>query len=260
MADNREWNGRDYGEMRWRQCPPCPPCPPCGPGRPQPGPGRPQPGPGRPQPRPGRPYPGSGDPECPPGMGPFCNGWRRGAAMSDYGSVHEMEQAPMDDLYMTDEPEKEWMEQQWLYMKQLYPNSARKLHKYIDDALDKLEYENSMMFDEYPDNVAVMQLVHEVIAAIQENEPALLTEQLFEDNMNNQQPMQNRQPTNNQQPVPMQNQQPMDESSAISNQQIDSRPANQTWSHCTEVLIQVMLLAEMHHRRWRYFQLRRRSY
>ena len=81
---------------------------------------------------------------------------------------------PEEDMYMTDEPEKEQMEQDWLYMKQLYPNAARKLQRYIDDAADRLEYEDSMMFDEYPDEVAVEQLVREIIAAIQENEPDIL--------------------------------------------------------------------------------------
>lgn len=133
--------------------------------------------------------------------------------------MDEAEQAAEDDLYMTDEPEKEQMEQDWLYMKQLYPNSARRLQRYVDDAADRLEYENSMMFDEYPDRVAIEQLVREIIAAIQENEPDLLKES----------------PAAGEMP-------------------------DQTWSHCAEILIQVMVLSEMHHRRWRYFQMKRRNY
>lgn len=232
MPDNRQWNDeRFYGaagrRQPWQPCPPCPPCPPCG--RPQPGPGRP--GPGR---------PGGGRPDCPPGAGPFCGGWGSSLPSSaGVAQVHEMEQETMDDLYMTDEQEKEWMEQDWLYMKQLYPNSARKLQKYVDDAADKLEYENSMMFDEYPDNEAVRQLVHEIIAAIQENEPNLLTESLFMDDMTPQ--SMNNQPTNGQ-------------------QMNDGTAPDQTWHNCVQVLIHVMLLAEMHHRRWRYFQMRRRFY
>lgn len=222
MPDGRQWDDeRFYGQsgMRgpWR-CPPCPPCPPCG-GRP---PHRPPQRPGRPPERP-----------CPPGWGPFCDGWRGASAESMNASqITETEQAAEDDLYMTDEPEKEQMEQDWLYMKQLYPNAARKLQRYVDDAADRLEYENSMMFDEYPDRVAIEQLVHEIIAAIQENEPNLLNETLFMDEMPEQPPA-----GMGPQPLP-----------------------NQTWSQCVEVLIQVMVLAEMHHRRWRYFQMRRRNY
>ena len=51
---------------------------------------------------------------------------------------------------MTDMPEPGQMEEDWLYMQQLYPNTARKLVYYIEDAADRLEYENSMMFDNYP--------------------------------------------------------------------------------------------------------------
>lgn len=215
MPDDRQWNNEQfYGQpgMRgpWR----CPPCPPCGGGpsrRPERPPGRP----GRPPRRPERP--------CPPGWGPFCDGWRGASAESaDTFMVNETAQEMEDDLYMTDEPEKEQMEQDWLYMKQLYPNDARKLQRYVDDAADKLEYENSMMFDEYPDMVAVEQLVREIIAAIQENEPDLLKENML-----------------------------MEEGGTA---------PDQTWSRCVQVLIQVMVLAEMHHRRWRYFRMKRRNY
>lgn len=242
MPDNRQWNDdRFYGaagrRQPWQPCPPCPPCPPCG--RPQPGPGRPWPG-----------RPGDGRPNCPPGSGPFCGRWgSRMAASESMAQVHETEQETVDDLYMTDEQEKEWMEQDWLYMKQLYPNSARKLQRYVDDAADKQEYENSMMFDEYPDNEAVRQLVHEIIAAIQENEPNLLTENLFMDDMFPQ-PM-NGQPMNGQ---------PMNGQPANAQQTTGGAAPDQTWHNCVEVLIHVMLLAEMHHRRWRYFQMRRRFY
>ena len=209
MADNRQWNDEHfYGQTGMRGPWRCPPCPPCG-GRPPERLGRPHQRPGRPPERP-----------CPPGWGPFCDGWRGASAESvDVSRMDEAEQAAEDDLYMTDEPEKEQMEQDWLYMKQLYPNSARRLQRYVDDAADRLEYENSMMFDEYPDRVAIEQLVREIIAAIQENEPDLLKES----------------PAAGEMP-------------------------DQTWSHCAEILIQVMVLSEMHHRRWRYFQMKRRNY
>ena len=56
---------------------------------------------------------------------------------------------------MADMQEPGQMEEDWLYMKQLYPNTARKLMTYIEDAADRLEYENSLMFDAYPDRIAV---------------------------------------------------------------------------------------------------------
>lgn len=154
-----------------------------------------------------------------------------------------MEMAPMDDMYMTDEPEKTRMEQDWAYMKQLYPNSARRIGRYVDDALDRLEYEDSMMFDEYPDQVAVEQLVRQIIAAIQENEPMLLDERAFTEEIPDQ--------SMNNQVMPEQ----------PPRQPGEGTPGgNQTWSRCVEVLIQVMVLADMHHRRWRYDQQQRRNY
>jgi hypothetical protein len=36
-------------------------------------------------------------------------------------------------------------------MKQLYPKTARIIQKEIEDECDKMEYDGSMMFDEYPD-------------------------------------------------------------------------------------------------------------
>ena len=91
---------------------------------------------------------------------------------------------------MADMQEPGQMEEDWLYMKQLYPNTARKLMTYIEDAADRLEYENSLMFDAYPDRIAVEQVV----------------------------------------------------------------------SSCVEEIIQMILLGEMHHRRWRYQQMNRRNY
>lgn len=192
-----------------------------GPGRPPyPGPGGP--GPGRP------PYPGAGGPG--PGRPPYLGPWGPppGSNRRMQSQSYTPESEEMDDLYMTDMREPERMEEDWLYMKQLYPNTARKLLRYIEDAADKLEYENSLMFDAYPDRIAVEQVVKEIIAVIQENEPALLE---------------------------------MRENEETSRQENSSEQnANQTWDICIEEMIQVMLLAEMHHRRWRYEQMSRRNY
>ena len=137
------------------------------------------------------------------------------------GRVCETEKtAESEDLYMADMQEPGQMEEDWLYMKQLYPNTARKLMTYIEDAADRLEYENSLMFDAYPDRIAVEQVVKEIIAVVQENEPTLLV---------------------------------MPESENGQNE-------DQTWSSCVEEIIQMILLGEMHHRRWRYQQMNRRNY
>lgn len=39
------------------------------------------------------------------------------------------------------------------YMRSMYPNTAKRLLPYIEDESDRMEYEGSMMFDEYPDRL-----------------------------------------------------------------------------------------------------------
>ena len=215
-----------------RNCPPCGGRPPYqGPwGPPPPGTGRPPyQGPWGPPPPPGTgrpPYQGPWGPPPPPGSGrpPYRNLWEaegQNHRLQSQSCAQE-EKQEMDDLYMTDMPEPGQMEEDWLYMKQLYPNTARKLVPYIEDAADRLEYENSMMFDNYPDRIAVEQIVKEIIAVIQENEPALIM---------------------------------MPEDALASDENGD-----QTWDSCMEETIQIILLGEMHHRRWRYQQMNRRNY
>ena len=194
-------------------------CPPCGGRPPYRDPwGPPPPGAGRP------PYQGPWGPPPGPGRPPYRGSWGTAGKNNrlQSQSCAQEEEQEADDLYMTDMPEPGQMEEDWLYMQQLYPNTARKLVYYIEDAADRLEYENSMMFDNYPDRIAVEQVVKEIIAVIQENDPALIT---------------------------------MPEDTAVS-----ERKGDQTWDSCIEEMIQIMLLGEMHHRRWRYQQMNRRNY
>lgn len=194
-------------------------CPPCGGRPPYRDPwGSPPPGAGRP------PYQGPWGPPPGPGRPPYRGSWGTAGKNNrlQSQSCAQEEEQEADDLYMTDMPEPGQMEEDWLYMQQLYPNTARKLVYYIEDAADRLEYENSMMFDNYPDRIAVEQVVKEIIAVIQENDPALIT---------------------------------MPEETAVSD-----RKGDQTWDSCMEEMIQIMLLGEMHHRRWRYQQMNRRNY
>lgn len=43
-------------------------------------------------------------------------------------------------------------------MKELYPKEVKKIQKYVDEECDRMEYEGSLMFDEYPDK-NMLQLV-----------------------------------------------------------------------------------------------------
>lgn len=72
--------------------------------------------------------------------------------VADYGQKMPFYMAhPVQNLYMTEiEYEKE-MER----MKDLYPSEAKRLQEYVEEECDKLEYDGSMMFDEYPDRLTL---------------------------------------------------------------------------------------------------------
>ena len=50
------------------------------------------------------------------------------------------------------------------YMKSIYPRTARRLLPYVEEECDRMEYEGSMMYDEYPDQLSLLQKAKEVWA------------------------------------------------------------------------------------------------
>ena len=59
---------------------------------------------------------------------------------------------PYPDLYMSEmETERDLQ-----YLQQMYPADAKRMQKKVEEELDKLEYEGSMMYDEYPDRVSML--------------------------------------------------------------------------------------------------------
>ena len=65
---------------------------------------------------------------------------------------------PLRDIFMTEmeyERDKE-------RMKQLYPKEAKELQEYVEEECDKLEYEGSMMFDEYPDRMMLKMICDKI--------------------------------------------------------------------------------------------------
>ncbi len=67
---------------------------------------------------------------------------------------------PMMPLYGYDNCED--ADKDWEYMKQMYPAIAKKLLRDIEDECDKLEYDGSCMFDEYPDRVYLGRIVDRI--------------------------------------------------------------------------------------------------
>ena len=69
---------------------------------------------------------------------------------------------PLMPLYGYDNCED--ADKDWDYMKQMYPLTAKKLFHEIDEECDKLEYDGSCMFDEYPDKVYLSRIVDRIYA------------------------------------------------------------------------------------------------
>lgn len=48
------------------------------------------------------------------------------------------------------------------YMKSVYPGTAKRLIPYIEEECDRLEYDGSMMYDEYPDQLQLRLLCRRI--------------------------------------------------------------------------------------------------
>ena len=54
------------------------------------------------------------------------------------------------------------------YMKSLYPAAAKRLIPYIEEECDRLEYEGSMMYDEYPDQLQMRMMCRRIYDRVKE--------------------------------------------------------------------------------------------
>lgn len=65
---------------------------------------------------------------------------------------------PMKTVYMEElEYEKDMRK-----LKDLYPKEVRAIQEMVEDECDKMEYEGSLMFDEYPDKIMLNQIVKRI--------------------------------------------------------------------------------------------------
>lgn len=56
------------------------------------------------------------------------------------------------------------------YLQQMYPSEAKMYQKIISDILDKLDYEGSMIYDEYPDKWQLYKLSRDILDRIKREE------------------------------------------------------------------------------------------
>ena len=56
------------------------------------------------------------------------------------------------------------------YMKSMYPMSAKKILPYVEDECDRMEYEGSMIYDEYPDRLLLYLMAARIYDRMKEGE------------------------------------------------------------------------------------------
>lgn len=56
------------------------------------------------------------------------------------------------------------------YMKSLYPDVAKRILPYVEEECDRMEYQNSMMYDEYPDRLQLRMMCSRVYDKVKKNE------------------------------------------------------------------------------------------
>ena len=56
------------------------------------------------------------------------------------------------------------------YMKSMYPMSAKKILPYVEEECDRMEYEGSMIYDEYPDRLLLYLLAGRIYDRMKEGE------------------------------------------------------------------------------------------
>ncbi|TCK87894.1 hypothetical protein EDC19_2738 [Natranaerovirga hydrolytica] len=66
------------------------------------------------------------------------------------------------------------------YMKRMYPELARQLQYYVDEECDKMEYDGSYMYDEYPDKESLYMMVEKIYERIM-SDPSVRINEVFSD-------------------------------------------------------------------------------
>jgi hypothetical protein len=86
---------------------------------------------------------------------------------------------PMYPLYGYDNSEE--LDRDVEYMKLLYPSTAKVIQKEVDDECDQMEYDGSVMFDEYPDRNTIDKIVDRIYEKVKDTdeEPEVQANSVF---------------------------------------------------------------------------------
>ena len=66
-----------------------------------------------------------------------------------------------------DEKREEW---DYEYVRSMYPEMARRIMPYVEEECDSMEYEGSMMYDEYPDKLQLRLMCKRIYDKVMEKE------------------------------------------------------------------------------------------
>ena len=66
--------------------------------------------------------------------------------------------------------EDRMLRRDYTYMKSAYPDTAKRLLPFIEEECDRLEYDGSMMFDEYPDKLQLRMMCRRIYEKAEKEE------------------------------------------------------------------------------------------
>ena len=80
---------------------------------------------------------------------------------------------PMQNMYLTEMEYEKDLER----MKELYPTEVKRILEIVEDECDKMEYEGSLMFDEYPDRLMLEMVIDRIQRRVDGDESDIESEQ-----------------------------------------------------------------------------------
>ena len=109
----------------------------------------------------------------------YLNTDRTAKEQKDYGEQIPFYMAyPVPMLYDDDRNAR----RDYDYMKSIYPDAAKRVLPYIEEECDRMEYDGSMMYDEYPDRLQLRLMCRRIYdkAEKEENDPGTWLMDLIE--------------------------------------------------------------------------------
>ena len=84
---------------------------------------------------------------------------------------------PMQDVYLSEIEYERDRER----LKEMYPKEAKRIQRVVEEECDKMEYDGSLMFDDYPDRVMVQKLCDDIYNKVYDNTTAEVETEQYKD-------------------------------------------------------------------------------